>query len=62
MVESRKIKGEITMPIIRLFDDMVGAVVDVLKLVGYFLAGAIVVTIPLYGIAKLFDLIVYIFY
>ncbi|MDJ0333591.1 hypothetical protein [Planococcus sp. S3-L1] len=50
------------MPIIRLLDDMVGAVVDVLKLVGYFLVGVIGVTIPLYGIAKLFDLIVYIFY
>ncbi|WP_269147322.1 hypothetical protein [Planococcus antarcticus] len=43
-------------------NDLVGAIVDVLKLIGNFVLGTAIVSILLYGVAKLFDLIVYLFF
>lgn len=50
------------MSIIRLLDDFIGAVVDVFKLIGYFFAGVILVSIPLYGIVFLLEKITYYFF
>jgi|GEM_PF-5612303 len=36
-------------------DDVSGAVLDVLKLILYFLAGVVLVATPLYIIAKVFE-------
>lgn len=41
----------------KLVNDLAGAIFDVLKLVGYFIAGAKLVGGPLYLIAKLFEFI-----
>ncbi|MER2125475.1 hypothetical protein [Solibacillus sp.] len=40
---------------LKFIDDLAGAVFDVLKLVSYFIAGVILVAIPLILIAKLFE-------
>lgn len=40
-------------------DDLLGAMFDLLKLFGYFIAGVIIVSIVMYGLAGLFDWISY---
>lgn len=43
-------------------DDLMGAIFDLLKLFGYFVAGVIVVSIVMYGLAGLFDWISYLYF
>ncbi|EMF47638.1 hypothetical protein B481_0640 [Planococcus halocryophilus Or1] len=43
-------------------DDLIWAISALLKLFGYFLVGVIIVSIVMYGLAGLFDLITHFFY
>ncbi|MBZ5201871.1 hypothetical protein HU147_11635 [Planomicrobium chinense] len=47
---------------IKFMDDLVGAVIDNLKLIGYFLAGGLVVSAVLYAIAGALNLFTTLFY
>lgn len=47
---------------IKFLDDVVGAVIDNIKLIGYFLAGVLGVSAVLYAIAGVFDVITALFY
>ena len=40
---------------LRFIDDLAGAVFDILKLISYFIAGFILVALPLILIAKIFE-------
>ena len=40
---------------LKFIDDFAGAIFDILKLIAYFIAGFIIVAVPLYLIAKIFE-------
>ncbi|MDN7228044.1 hypothetical protein QWY15_12115 [Planococcus sp. N064] len=47
---------------IQFMDDVVGAIVDNIKLIGYFLAGVLGVSAAFYAIAGAFDILAALFY
>ncbi len=51
-----------SMKIMRFMDDVVGAISDGFKLVVYFVIGAFSVSMVMYGIAGLFNLVTDLFY
>ncbi|WP_422124404.1 hypothetical protein DHX103_06170 [Planococcus sp. X10-3] len=50
------------MGMLRLLDDLLGGVVDVFKLIGYYFAGALIVTGLIYGIVFIIEKITHYFY
>lgn len=40
---------------LKFINDFVGAIFDILKLISYFIAGFILVAVPLFLIAKIFE-------
>lgn len=50
------------MKVLNLLKDTIGAIVDLFQYVGYYVAGAAIVSVVLYGVAIFFDTITRIFY